>query len=58
MTGDVHSRMDERLRAIKKAGERVTGEKLGRKPAAKKKQKKTRYPRETRWFRLKRKDGD
>ena len=51
---DVHSRMDERLRAIKKAGERVTGEKLGRTAPRKKNQKKTRYPRETRWFRKKR----
>ena len=51
---DAHSRMEERLKAIKEAGERETGEKLGRKPPRKKEQKKTRYPRETRWFRLKR----
>ena len=47
---DAHSRMDQALKAIKKAGEQRVGEKLGRKPPKKKKQKKTYYPSENRWF--------
>lgn len=44
------SEMDRNMRRIKEAGEQLTGEKLPRLKAKARKQKKTRYPQNRRWF--------
>lgn len=51
---DKYSQMDENMKKIKQAGIRLVGEELPRMKATPKKQKKTSYPSNRRWFRVRR----